>query len=105
MVASRPEAEWDDEQLDLVMAEQIVRANTGPNGEWMPEATSDDARPNAYSGYRYVAGEPKVNWAEKTRLDALEAHRKSLGEDANMNGVYVTVEKFEYQNSSEYSGQ
>lgn len=96
MVASRPEAEWDDEQLDLVMAEQIVRANTGPNGEWMPEATHPDADPMAYSGYRYVEEGPFVNQAEKARLDALEALRKSMGEDANLNGVFFTVKKIEY---------
>jgi hypothetical protein len=96
MVSSVVEAEWDDEQVDLVIAEQMVRNLTGPNGEWMPEATSDAADPMAYSGMRYVASEPFTNWAEKARLDAQEAYRKSLGENGNMNGVYFTVDKFEY---------
>jgi hypothetical protein len=96
MVSSFVEPEWDDEQLDLVMAEQMVRNLTGPNGEWMPEATSDDADPMSYSGMRYVANGPFTNWAEKERLDALDAHRKAMGEGANLNGVYFTADKFEY---------
>jgi hypothetical protein len=96
MVSSVLEPEWDDEQVDLVIAEQMVRNLTGPNGEWMPEATSEDADPNAYSGYRYKANGPFTNWAEKERLDALDAHRKQMGERANLNGVYFTADKFEY---------
>jgi hypothetical protein len=96
MVSSVVEPEWDEEQLDLVMAEQMVRNLTGPNGEWMPEATSDDADPMSYSGMRYVANGPFTNWAEKERLDALDAHRKAMGEGANLNGVYFTADKFEY---------
>jgi hypothetical protein len=96
MVSSVVESEWDEDQLDLVMAEQMVRNLTGPNGEWMPEATSDDADPMSYSGMRYVANGPFTNWAEKERLDALDAHRKAMGEGANLNGVYFTADKFEY---------
>jgi hypothetical protein len=96
MVSSVSESEWDDEQVDLVIAEQVVRNLTGPNGEWMPEATSDAADPMAYSGMRYVANGPFTNWAEKERLDALDAHRKQMGENANLNGVYFTADKFEY---------
>lgn len=96
MVSSVLEPEWDEEQLDLVLAEQRVRNLTGPNGEWMPEATSDDADPNNYdSGYRYKPEGPFTNWAEKTRLDALDAYRKAMKEDANLNGVYFTVDKLE----------
>jgi hypothetical protein len=96
MVSSVVEPEWDEDQLDLVMAEQMVRNLTGPNGEWMPEATSDDADPMSYSGMRYIANGPFTNWAEKERLDALDAHRKAMGEGANLNGVYFTADKFEY---------
>jgi hypothetical protein len=96
MVSSVVEPEWDEEQLNLVLAEQFVRNMTGPNGEWMPEATSPDADPNAYSGYRYAPEGPFINQAEKVRLDAEEALRKSLGKDANMNGIYFTVKKVEY---------
>jgi hypothetical protein len=97
MISSVSEPEWDDEQVDLVIAEQLIRNLTGPNGEWMPDATNDElSDPNSYSGQRPVAKGPFTNWYEKERLDAQEAYRKSLGENANMNGVYFTVEKFEY---------
>ena len=99
------ESEWDDESRDLVIAEQMIRNLTGPNGEWLPDATSDKADPMAYSGYRYAADGPFTNWAEKERLDALDAHRKAMGENANLNGVYFTAEKFTYEKSSENSGQ
>lgn len=87
------EPEWDDEDRALIVAEDLVRRLTGPNGEWMPEATSDDADPMNYSTWRYVASGPHTNWAEKARLDALEAHRKAEGDDANLNGVYFGVER------------
>lgn len=93
------ESDWDDEQRDLVIAEQIIRNNTGPNGEWMPDAVSkplEGADPNAYSGYRYVTNGPFTNWAEKARRDAEDEYRKALGENGNMNGVFFGVEKFEY---------
>ena len=96
MVSSVTEPEWDAESLDLVLAEDIIRRMTGPNGEWLPEATSEAADPMAYSGFRYAANGPFTNWAEKARLDELDAHRKALGDGANLNGVYFTAEKFEY---------
>jgi hypothetical protein len=96
MIASVVEPEWDEDQLDLVIAEQMVRNMTGPNGEWMPDATSDDADPMKYSGYRYKADGPFTNWAEKERLDALDAYRKQMGENANLNGVYFTADRFDY---------
>ena len=97
LVSSWVESPWDDEQRDLIIAEQIIRNLTGPNGEWMPEATADGADPMDYtSGYRYVPDGPHINWAEKTRKDAEDEHRKALGEGANMNGLYFTVEKQEF---------
>jgi len=74
----------------------MIRNLTGPNGEWLPDATSEAADPMAYSGYRYAADGPFTNWAERERLDALDAHRKAMGENANLNGVYFTTKKFEY---------
>lgn len=103
-MSSTPEVEWDDEQRALVEAEQIVSANTGSLGEWLPDATSDDADPNNYV-MRYVPSPEKTNWAEKTRLDAIDRIRKEKGDDANMNGVFVTVEEYRYPISSENSGQ
>lgn len=97
LVSSRTESAWDDEQIALLLAEDQIRKLTGPNGEWMPDATSEGADPNEYaSGFRYAPTGPHTNWAEKMRLDSLDALRKSLGEDANMNGVYFGVERVEY---------
>lgn len=104
-MSSWSEPEWDDESRDLLVASDIVQRLTGPNGEWMPDATDPDADPMVYNGWRYVADGPWVNWAEKERLDALDAHKKLLGEDANLNGVYFGVKRVDYSNSSENSGQ
>jgi hypothetical protein len=37
-----------------------------------------------------------VNWAQKTKLDALDSYKKQAGEDANLNGVYFTAERVDY---------
>ena len=95
-MSSWSEPEWDEEQLDLIAAQQIIQANTGSNGEWLPEATNDDlADPNAYSGLRYYAEGPITNWAEKARLDAVDAWRKSEGKEANANGKFWAVRKMD----------
>lgn len=91
-----PEPEWDEESRELVQAAELVCRLTGPNGEWLPDATADGADPNEYeSGYRYAVSGPFINWAEKTKLDAIDEHRKSLGDDANMNGIYFAVDRVE----------
>ena len=96
LVSSWTESPWDETERDLLIAENIVTRLTGRNGEWLPDATSPNADPTAYSGYRYVRRGPFTNWSEKERLDGLDAHAKSLGENANMNGVYFTVERLDY---------
>lgn len=97
MVGSTAEAEWDDEQQALVLAYGIVQANTGAQGEWLPDATSDGANPNNYDvPYRYIVNGPFTNWAEKTRLDAIDAFKKDAGEQANLNGMYWTTDKLEF---------
>lgn len=91
MVSSQPEPEWDDEQVDLVVAEDIVSRLTGRHGEWLPDATNDDiADPNNYSGLRYDADPdgPFTNWAEKAYQDAMDALKKG---DGNVNGQYITI--------------
>ncbi|MDD7930067.1 hypothetical protein [Microbacterium thalli] len=69
---------------------------TGRHGEWLPDATSDGADPNVDSGYGYMPRGPFTNWAERAEQNALAAHRKQAGEDANLNGVYFTVERVDY---------
>lgn len=79
------------------MAEARLRALTGPNGEYMPDATSEGANPTEYgSGFVYVTSGPHTNWAEKARLDAIDQHKREAGEKANLNGVYFTVDRLDY---------
>lgn len=96
MVSSRTESQWDEDQVELLLADDYIRRMTGPNGEWMPDATSEEADPMNYSGWRYLPTGPFTNQAEKVRLDALEAHHKALGDDGNLNGVYFGVERMDY---------
>jgi len=95
-VSSWTEPEWDDESRELLIAEDMVSRLTGQNGEWMPEATSEDANPNNYSGYRYVADGPHTNWAEKARLQAIEMYKKAVGDDPDLSGLYWTVKKIDW---------
>lgn len=50
----------------------------------------------SYSGMRYKRAGPFTNWAEREAQDALDELRKNAGEKANLNGMFFTVEKFEY---------
>jgi hypothetical protein len=95
MVSSVQESEWDEEQLAWVEAERLVRNLLGPNGEWLPDATAPVTEQMA-NRYRWVTEGPFTNQAEKMRLDAIEAHRKAQGKDANLNGVYFTVKRDDY---------
>lgn len=76
-----------------MLAAELVRRLTGPNGEWLPDATID---PMEYPGFGWAAVGPFTNMAEKVRLDALDAYRKAQGDDANLNGVYFGVERIDY---------
>lgn len=96
MVSSTVEPEWDDDSRALVLAADYVERMTGSLGEWLPEATSDTiGDPMSYSGVRFVPSGPHTNWAAKAAKDAEDEYRKSLGENANLNGVYFTVERRE----------
>lgn len=95
-MSSRVESEWDDESRELVVAAARLRALTGPNGEYLPEATSKEADPNSYSGWRPVARGPFTNEFEKARLDAMDQFKQEAGEKANLNGMYWTVERVDY---------
>ena len=93
-VASR-EPEWDDEQRDLALAFAEFMRGMGPNGEQLSEATSSKADPNYYKAdqIRYVSAGPFTNWAEKRRLDAIDAYKSVAGDNSNLNGMFWTVEK------------
>jgi hypothetical protein len=101
LVSSYSEPEWDEDSVTELQALEYVVRNTGPNGEWLPEATSDGADPNDYSsGFGYRPTGPFTNWAEKMRLDALEAWKKEAGPKANANGLYFGVERYEFEVTS-----
>ena len=97
MISSTVEEEWDEESRDWLIALARVERLTGPNGEWLPDATDPAASPTEYgSGYRYVHEGPFTNWAEKERLDAMDAYREEAGKDANLNGKYFTVKRIDF---------
>lgn len=90
------EPEWDVDQVDLMLAWEAYRGDLGQYGEMLSEATSPDADPTSYSGWRYVAQGPFTNQAEKVAKDAEADWKRQAGKDANTNGMYWTVEKVEY---------
>lgn len=92
------EPEWDMEQVDLLLAAEAYKSDLGAHGHLLSKATNADADPNNYgSPLRYVAHGPFTDWAEKARLDKIDAYRKSFpeGADVNMNGMFFTVEEIE----------
>lgn len=76
-----------------MLAFDTVERLTGRYGEWLPEATSEDADPNNYK-MRFIASE-RVNQAEKAAGDMIDALRKERKDNGSMNGVYVTVERMD----------
>jgi hypothetical protein len=90
------EPEWDGEQWALMLAYDRYMADIGPHGHPMSEATNPAADPNNYEGgYRYFVDPPVIDWVEKSRLDAAEAHRAQLGDNANMHGLIFPVRRVE----------
>lgn len=92
---TRREPEWDDDELDLALAFAEFMRDMGPNGESLAEATSELAEPNYYGddAIRYTVRGPFTNQVEKRRLDAIDAYKAEAGENANLNGMFWTVDK------------
>lgn len=85
---------WPEHDRLIMIALGRVERNTGPNGEWLPDATNPGADPTDYDNpLRYVARGPFTNWAEKVRRDAEDIYRKDAGEGANLNGMFWTAEQ------------
>lgn len=94
MSVSRAEPEFTPEQVDLLLASDLLEADTGPHGFLLSESTSPDADPaNDNAKFRFVGKRaPMVDYAEKARLDAADAF-KAKYKDANLNGLIFRVEK------------
>jgi hypothetical protein len=90
------EPEFDDEQVAWLTAYARLEADIGPHGHLISEATSPRAHPNEYDGgYRYVTDAPITDFAEKSRLDRIDAWRVEAGEKANLNGLIFRTRKVE----------
>lgn len=88
---------WDVHDVDLQLAYQSYIDGLGAHGFPMREAMSPAANPESYSGgYRYVAEDPVTDWAEKARLDRMDAYRESKGDNANLNGLVFPVRRVDY---------
>lgn len=70
-----------------------VEAETPDHGFHLSEALSAEADPaNRDGAFKFVAGEPVVDYAEKARRDAEKAYRDAY-KDANLNGLFFPVRK------------
>lgn len=78
----------------MMIALGRVERNTGRYGEWLPDATSEKADPNYYEEdrIRFKVQGPFTNQAEKMALDAEKAYKKDAGDNANLNGMFWTVD-------------
>lgn len=92
------ESEFDDEQRAWVLAFRRHEADMGSHGELLSEATSPEADPNYYGpgSIRYTPHGPFTNQAEKVYRDTEAAYKAEAGENANLNGMYWTLEKKTY---------
>ena len=93
------ESEFDGEQVAYLIAIQEYERMFGQHGHPMHEATSEEANPTNYEGHwRYFGEGPFTDYAEKARLDAIDAYKRQFSKDdpPNMNGLIFTVSKRPY---------
>ncbi|TFD27524.1 hypothetical protein [Cryobacterium cryoconiti] len=93
---TRCEAEFDDEQRELLLASAEFEASIDSNGHFLAETMSPEADPMNYkSTLRFTAAGPFFNYAEKARLDDVDRYRAEFPKDSppNLNGAYWVVEK------------
>ncbi|NYJ19203.1 hypothetical protein [Glaciibacter psychrotolerans] len=90
------ESQFDDEQVDMLIASSELDSEYGVYGEELAVAMSDDANPNNYkSGKRYVPHGPKINWAAKAVGDLQEQFYKE-NPDGSRAGHVWSVELKEF---------
>jgi hypothetical protein len=92
---STPEAEFDTEQVDLMIASTAYKNDLTPDGHLYSETTSEAANPNFYGpGWvKFIAKGPFTDYEVKARLDAVDAYRKAAGDNPNMNGMFWTMDR------------
>lgn len=93
-ISSR-EPEFDSQQAALLLAHLKMKADMGPHGQPLSEATSPLANPSSWDAkWRYEPVGPYTDYAAKAQEDAKEAYRKRLPKDAPMpNGLRFGVRK------------
>jgi len=82
---SIPEPEWTREDVAMLVVSRHAERSIGPHGLPMSEAT-DPANQWAFETGRVM------DWAEKKRLDDIEAYKKE-NPDQNMHGLTFNVRK------------
>jgi hypothetical protein len=80
----------------LLLALAKFEGDIGPHGQLLSEATDPGANPTEYDNpLRFESRGPFTDWAEKSRLDAIDAYKAKFPKDTppNMNGMYWVVDK------------
>jgi hypothetical protein len=79
------EAEFNDQDIALLLAHREIRADMGSHGIPLSEAL-DPKNQFAFTTGRVM------DWAEKARLDAIDQFRKDFP-DADMHGLFFPVRR------------
>jgi len=80
-VTTHREPEFDTEQVTLLIAHMRARADIGPHGQPMTEATDPAANPAAEGGWHYEAAENGVtDYAQLALNEASDAYFAKWGE-------------------------
>lgn len=87
------EPEWDDEQIDLVLAAQDLAGSVGPHGIPMSEATSALADPSDRSrGWRYIVPPPRIDHAQRA-LNLAQRERAEAYPEEDTDSLLWTVQR------------
>ena len=93
---TRKEPEFNDDDLNLMLASVAFEASIGRNGHLLSHTMSPEADPSNYdSTLRYFAHGPFWDWDEKARLDDIDRYRAQFPKDSppNLNGAYWVTEE------------
>lgn len=76
------EPEWDEEQVDLLLAADELAGEVGAHGIPMDEATSPFADPNdPFHGWHYEAALPRIDHAQRALNTAMDQRREAYPEE------------------------